>query len=106
MSRFEIDGNQMYDVIEPGGLDNGINTSNMFDANTRTIYGFVGTEIGEVALMALLRNSKGGGVTQNAYSLGFKWNATLGVNLGGVGVYMLENKRILSFVKGYVEFRI
>ncbi|RDU57300.1 outer membrane family protein [Helicobacter sp. MIT 99-5507] len=106
MSRFETHSHQEYDVIEPGGIDNGINTSNMFNANTRTFYGFVGTEINKVALMALLRNSKGDGITQNSYSLGFRWNVTLGVNIGGIGAYMIENKRNLSFLKGYVEFRI
>ena len=109
MSRFETHSNQAYDVIEPGGIDNGVNTSNMFNANTKTFYGFIGTEIDKVALMALFRKSKGN-VTQHSYSLGFKWNVTLGVNIGGVGVYMTENirnQRInLSFLKGYIEFRI
>lgn len=106
MSRFETHSHQVYDVIEPGGLDNGINTSNMFNANTRTFYGFVGTEIKKVALMALLRNSKGNKITQNSYSLGFRWNVTLGVNIGGIGAYMTQNKKNLSFLKGYIEFKI
>lgn len=106
MSRFDTHNHQEYDVIEPGGTDNGINVSNMFNANTRTFYGFIGTEIKDVALMLLGRNSTGSGITQNAYSLGFRWNIMLGVSIGGVGAYMTENKRNLSFLKGYVEFKI
>ena len=106
MSRFETHSHSEYDVIEPGGIDNGINTSNMFNANTRTFYGFVGMEIKDFALMALGRNSKGNNITQDAYSLGFKWNVMLGVSLGGIGTYMIDNKRNLSFIKGYIEFKI
>ena len=106
ISRFETHSHNAYEVIEPGGMNNGINTSNMFNANTRTFYGFVGTEINKVALMALFRNSKGSGITQDSYSLGFRWNIALGVNIGGIGAYMIENKKNLSFLKGYIEFRI
>ncbi len=106
MSRFETHSHNEYNVIEPGGIDSGINTSNMFNANTKTFYGFVGTEIKDVALMVLGRNSKGDSIRQDAYSLGFRWNIMLGVSIGGIGTYMIENKKNLSFVKGYIEFKI
>lgn len=106
MSRFETHSDKDYDVIEPGGLDNGTNTSNMFNANTRTIYGFVGFKIKDFSMMILGRNSKGNGIIQDSYSLGGKWKIIDGINIGGVGVYMMENKRNMSFAKGYIEFAI
>ncbi|RAX51794.1 hypothetical protein CCY99_08315 [Helicobacter sp. 16-1353] len=105
-SRFETHSHTGYDVIEPGGIENGKNTTNMFDANTRTIYGFVGFEIDKFSLMFLGRNSKSKEERQDQYSLGAKWNIIEGVYIGGVGVYMMENKRNMSFAKGYIEFAI
>lgn len=106
MSRFETHSHQGYGVIEPGGLHNGANNINMFEANTRSIYGFTGFEIDKFAFMILGRNSTSTLKRQDEYSIGGKYEILDGLSIGGIVAYMLENKINMSFAKGYIQFKI
>ena len=105
MSRFETLDYKDLNLIEPGGINNGDNSTNMFDANTRTIYAFVGFRMDNFGLMFLGRNSTGNKI-QDSYSLSGKYHIIEGLYAGAVITYMTENKINKSFIKGYVEFSI
>lgn len=115
MSRFETYNNQDYGIMSPGGIDDSPNSTNMFFANTRTIYGFVGFRIGDFAMMLLGRNSVGdssyllapiGKIRQDQYSLGGRYKIVDGLYIGGIATFMMENRVNKSYAKGYLEFRI
>lgn len=115
ISRFETSNTQGYGIMSPGGIDNGANSTNMFFANTRSIYGFVGFRIGDFAMMLLGRNSFGDNssylldstkINQHQYSLGGRYKIVDGLYIGGVAAFMMENRINKSYAKGYIEFRI
>lgn len=105
-SRFETHSHGSFGVIEPGGLVNGRNFSNMFDGKTTTIYGFAGFDMDFLSMMFLGRHSQSSNRKQDSYSLGIKYKIIEGLNIGGVGAYMLQNKTNMSFLKAYIEFAI
>lgn len=105
-SRFEAHSHSELRVIEPGGLENGSQSTNMFERKAQSAYGFAGFSLKNVSLMLLGRGSKSALKTQDAYSLGLKLKVIEGIHIGGVGVFMLENKRNISYAKAYVEFGI
>ncbi|RDU62898.1 outer membrane family protein [Helicobacter sp. MIT 14-3879] len=113
ISRFDTYNTQGYGIMSPGGIDNGGNSTNMFFSDTRSIYGFLGFRIGNFSMMFLGRNSNNNSkplienrINQHQYSLGARYRIIEGLYLGGVGVFMLENRLNKSYAKGYIEFRI
>lgn len=116
-TRFETYNHQGYGIIAPGGVDNGGNSSNMFYADTLSVYGFIGFRINDFSMMFLGRNSKGKdcsdfrictnrNIEQHQYSLGARYKIIDGLYIGGTGAFMLENRVNKSFAKGYLEFQI
>ncbi len=106
ISRFETDSYYGYNGIEPGEIYNGTNSGNTFNANTSTIYGFLGYKMDIFSTMLLGRYSKSNTTKQDLYSIGAKWKIVDGLYIGGVVAYMKENGTNMSFAKGYFEFAL
>lgn len=105
-SRFETSEYRSYSVIETGGINNGLNSTNMFYDNTITIYGFAGFRINNISMMVLGRDSRNMTINQESYSIGGKYKIINGFYAGGLVSYMTENNKNKSFAKLYLEFII
>ncbi|HIV48747.1 MAG TPA: outer membrane family protein [Candidatus Helicobacter avicola] len=111
ISRFEAHNHAHngFGVIQPGGMHSGSQTTNMYEDRTNTIYGFVDIGFNKGAIEILGRDSRSARKTQSAYSLGVRYNVTLDLELGMIGVYMLEKLGQTdainrSFGKAYVQY--
>ena len=111
ISRFEAHNHAHngFGVIQPGGMHSGSQTTNMYEDRTNTIYGFVDIGFNKGAIEILGRDSRSARKTQSAYSLGVRYNVTLDLELGMIGVYMLEKLGQIdainrSFGKAYVQY--
>lgn len=113
VSRFEAHNHSHngFGVIQPGGMHSGSQTTNMYEDHTNTIYGFIDIGFSKGAIEILGRDSRSTHRTQSAYSLGVRYSATLDLELGLIGVYMLENKKEeqtgtinRSFGKAYIQY--
>ena len=110
-SRFEAHNHAHngFGVIQPGGRHSGSQTTNMYEERTSTIYGFLDIGFSKGAIEILGRDSRNAHRIQSAYSLGVRYAATLDVELGAIGVYMLERLEHQSainrsFGKAYVQY--
>ena len=111
ISRFEAHNHAHngFGVIQPGGMHSGSQSTNMYEERASTIYGFVDIGFSKGAIEILGRNSRSAHRIQSAYSLGVRYAATLDVELGAIGVYMLERLEHQSainrsFGKAYVQY--
>lgn len=113
VSRFEAHNHSHngFGVIQPGGMHSGSQTTNMYEDHTNTIYGFIDIGFSKGAIEILGRDSRSTHRTQSAYSLGVRYSATLDLELGLIGVYMLENQKEeqtgtinRSFGKAYLQY--
>lgn len=111
ISRFEAHNHAHngFGVIQPGGMHSGSQTTNMYEEHTSSIYGFVDVNFGKGAVEILGRDSRSVSKIQSAYSLGVRYAATLDVEIGAIGVYMLERLEHQStinrsFGKAYVQY--
>ena len=115
-SRFEAHEGQGFGVIRPGVMHSGSHTTNAYDAHTNTYYGFVGARFGaqkRFALEAMGRNSASSAKTQDAFSLGLRYEFARGFEIGGIGVFMLDKHAHdgtthtlnRSFGKAYMQWR-
>lgn len=110
-SRFEAHNHAHngFGVIQPGGMHSGSQSTNMYEERASTIYGFVDIGFSKGAIEILGRDSRSAHRIQSAYSLGVRYAATLDVELGAIGVYMLERLEHQSainrsFGKAYVQY--
>lgn len=114
-SRFEAHDGGGFGVIRPGAIHSGSNITNAFDALTNTYYGFVGAQFGQknqFALEAMGRDSRSATKAQSAFSLGLKYAFDYGFEIGGIGVFMLDEhqhgqkqmKLNRSFGKAYIQW--
>ena len=110
-SRFEAHNHAHngFGVIQPGGMHSGSQSTNMYEERASTIYGFVDIGFSKGAIEILGRDSRSAHRIQSAYSLGVRYAATLDVELGAIGVYMLErleHQRAINriFGKAYVQY--
>lgn len=118
-SRFEAHnhGHSRFNVIQPGGMHSGTHTTNMYNEETRTIYGFFDMSFDNFAIEALARDSRNSERSQSAYSLGFRYTSIYDIEIGALGVYMLESKQSdgdgdepsyknlnRSFAKAYIQY--
>lgn len=110
-SRFEAHNHAHngFGVIQPGGMHSGSQSTNMYEERASTIYGFVDIGFSKGAIEILGRDSRSAHKIQSAYSLGVRYAATLDVELGAIGVYMLERLEHQSainrsFGKAYVQY--
>lgn len=111
ISRFEAHNHAHngFGVIQPGGMHSGSQSTNMYEERASTIYGFVDIGFSKGAIEILGRDSRSAHRIQSAYSLGVRYAATLDVELGAIGVYMLERLEHQSainrsFGKAYVQY--
>lgn len=111
ISRFEAHNHMhnSFGVIQPGGMHSGSQTTNMYEERTNTIYGFLDIAFAKGAIEILGRDSRSLRKIQSAYSLGVRYNATLDMELGIIGVYMLEkidqaSAINRSFGKAYLQY--
>lgn len=100
-----------FGVIAPGGMHSGSHTTNMYEAKARTWYAFLDYNIYNTSFEILARNSVSAEKTQNALSLGVKHNFTEQLEIGAIGVYMLEKHNDesalnRSFAKAYFQVQL
>ncbi|MGI0439684.1 outer membrane family protein [Helicobacter himalayensis] len=100
-----------FGVIAPGGMHNGSHTTNMYEAKARTWYAFLDYSIRNTSFEVLARNSVSAQKTQNALSLGVKHNFTEQLEIGAIGIYMLEKHEAesalnKSFAKAYFQVQL
>lgn len=98
-SRFETHAHSHdgFGVLQPGGMHNGSQMTNMYNSYTSTWYGFVNigfnkTRFGQFALQAMGRDSRNSSTSQSQASIGLKYDIPYGFELGAVAVFMLEKQ--------------